>query len=437
MLRDARWVNDLPARELVPGDIIFVKVGDKVPADARILALKTTTFSTDEGSLTGESASVPKFLDPVEEDARIQSKTNMIFSGTMISNGAAYALVVDTGARTEIGKINEGVQEARQDHVKTPLAQKLDEFGNQLTYIIGAICLAVWAFSYPEFSNPVHGSVLKGALYYAKVAVALGVAAIPEGLPAVITLCLSLGTRRMAKRNVIVRKLPSVETLGCTTVICTDKTGTLTTNQMTCVSLVTLEDDGSAGARGHAALTEYAVSGVSYNPQGHVEGLSEQAAAQKGLEDVATVAALCNEARIVYQDGKFDRIGEPTEAALKVLVEKLPVAGVRRSEDPFVACGQHNTHWEQKYAKLATLEFSRDRKSMSVLARSWSGGGNRLFVKGAPDLLLNRCVGVGGGWDGVSVACTRHATYTTRTPPTPTLTTGARACGWRTARRSR
>jgi Ca2+-transporting ATPase len=218
-------VNDLPARELVPGDIIFVKVGDKVPADARILALKTTTFSTDEGSLTGESASVPKFLDPVDEDARIQSKTNMIFSGTMISNGAAYALVVDTGARTEIGKINEGVQEARQEQTKTPLALKLDEFGNQLTYIIGAICLAVWGFSYPEFSNPVHGSVLKGALYYAKVAVALGVAAIPEGLPAVITLCLSLGTRRMAKRNVIVRKLPSVETLGCTTVICTDKTG--------------------------------------------------------------------------------------------------------------------------------------------------------------------------------------------------------------------
>jgi P-type Ca2+ transporter type 2C len=394
VLRDARWVNDLPARDLVPGDIIFVKVGDKVPADARILALKTTTFSTDEGSLTGESASVPKFLDPVEEEARIQSKTNMIFSGTMISNGAAYALVVDTGARTEIGKINEGVQEAQQDHAKTPLALKLDEFGNQLTYIIGAICLAVWGFSYPEFSNPVHGSVLKGALYYAKVAVALGVAAIPEGLPAVITLCLSLGTRRMAKRNVIVRKLPSVETLGCTTVICTDKTGTLTTNQMTCVSLVTLEDDSSGAAAatkgGPAHLAEYKVEGVSYNPQGHVEGMTEAMASQKGMEDIATVCALCNEARIVFQDGKYDRIGEPTEAALKVLVEKLPVAGMARAEDPFVACNQYNSYWEQKYSKLATLEFSRDRKSMSVLARSWSGGGNRLFVKGAPDLLLNR-----------------------------------------------
>lgn len=238
------------------------------------------------------------------------------------------------------------------------------------------------------------------------MAVALGVAAIPEGLPAVITLCLSLGTRRMARRNVIVRKLPSVETLGCTTVICTDKTGTLTTNQMTCVSLVTLEDDGTAGAsKAHPSLTEYRVEGVSYNPQGHVEGLSEAAASQKGMEDVATVCALCNEAKIVFQDGKYDRIGEPTEAALKVLVEKLPIPGMTRNADPFVACSQHNAFWEQKYAKLATLEFSRDRKSMSVLARSWSGAGNRLFVKGAPDLLLNRWVGgcCGGGIVGVDV----------------------------------
>jgi Ca2+-transporting ATPase len=394
VLREGRWLNDLPARELVPGDIIFVRVGDKVPADARILALKTTTFSCDEGSLTGESASVSKFLDPVSEEARIQSKTNMIFSGTMISNGAAYALVVDTGARTEIGKINQGVEQAKQEQIKTPLAQKLDEFGNQLTYIIGGICLAVWCFSYPEFSNPVHGTTLKGALYYAKVAVALGVAAIPEGLPAVITLCLSLGTRRMAKRNVIVRKLPSVETLGCTTVICSDKTGTLTTNQMTCVSLVTLAEGGKA--EGGAVMSEFAVEGVSYNPSGAVEGLMPSGpgagnALPKGIEDIATIAALCNEAKIVFQDGKFERIGEPTEAALKVLVEKLHIPGEPRNEDPFVACSQYSKYWEGKYAKLATLEFSRDRKSMSVLCRPWNGGGNKLFVKGAPDLLVARC----------------------------------------------
>ncbi len=231
--------------------------------------------------------------------------------------------------------------------------------------------------------------------------------------------------------------------------------GTLTTNQMTCVSLVTLADDGTGGSKGHAALNEYTVEGVSYNPQGHVEGLSEQEAAQKGMEDVATVCALCNEARIVYQDGKYDRIGEPTEAALKVLVEKLPIPGMARAADPFVACNQYNSYWEQKYSKLATLEFSRDRKSMSVLARSWSGGGNRLFVKGAPDLLINRCVRLSASASALAFVfacvcmclpvCLPALSCTPRThvipPPSTTYTThthtAAPASGWPTARPSR
>ena len=145
-------------------------------------------------------------------------------------------------------------------------------FGEKLTYAIGAICLAVWAINVRNFWQPAFGAPWRGALYYLKVAVALGVAAIPEGLPAVITLCLSLGTRRMADRNVIVRKLPSVETLGCTTVICTDKTGTLTTNQMTVVALVMAQQKA---AQADDALREYPVDGVSYAPQGRVVGLVE------------------------------------------------------------------------------------------------------------------------------------------------------------------
>ena len=145
-------------------------------------------------------------------------------------------------------------------------------------------------------------------MYYLKVAVALGVAAIPEGLPAVITLCLSLGTRRMAARRVIVRQLPSVETLGCTTVICSDKTGTLTTNQMTVVAV-------AHPAKKAEQLTEYSVAGTSYAPQGEVAGLGKPG---KGMLDLASVCALCNQAVILYKDGKYERVGEPTEAALKV-----------------------------------------------------------------------------------------------------------------------
>jgi P-type E1-E2 ATPase len=176
--------------------------------------MKTNTFTTDEGSLTGESAGVSKTTDPVIVSATLSAKTNMVFSGTLVTGGACYAVVVGTGGATEIGMINAGVQAAKEDHTKTPLAQKLDEFGAQLTKLIGGICVLVWVMSMSKFNNPIFSSWAQGAVYYAKTAVALGVAAIPEGLPAVITLCLSLGTRRMAKRNVIVRKLSSVETLG-------------------------------------------------------------------------------------------------------------------------------------------------------------------------------------------------------------------------------
>ena len=248
VLRDGQWIDGIDASELVPGDVISFRVGDKISADARVLTLQTSTLSVDEGSLTGESVTVQKL--PGDEGlaaagAPVQDMRSVVFSGTMVTSGSGTAVVVRTGMDTEIGKIQKGVTEAKSEEQKTPLGQKLDEFGDTLTVIIGVICLAVWCVSIPKFDDPSFSSVWEGAVYYAKVAVALGVAAIPEGLPAVITLCLSLGTRRMAQRNVIVRKLPSVETLGCTSVICTDKTGTLTTNEMTAVSLVVMERDGS------------------------------------------------------------------------------------------------------------------------------------------------------------------------------------------------
>jgi len=398
-LRNGIWVSELPVAELVPGDIIYLRVGDKVPADSRIITMKTTTFSTDEGSLTGESTSVSKTLDPVEFNAGIASKTNMLFSGTMVTNGGCLAVVTSTGMMTEIGKINQSVQEASEHQMKTPLTEKVDEFGNQLTVIIGTICLSVFLVSIPKFNSPVFKSWFQGLVHYAKVSIALGVAAIPEGLPMVITLCLSLGTSRMAKKNVIVRKLSSVETLGCTSVICTDKTGTLTTNQMTAKLLVTFKKGQD---KRDVNLVEHEIDGVSYEPVGTIHGLQENSMNSITLQDFASICSLCNEAELEYKDGTFGRIGEPTEAALKVLVEKLGAGNaIMKSFHPNDLVNQCNNYWASKYEKLAVLEFSRNRKSMSVLCQTKVGSDgnvihmkkrqNRLFVKGAAEMVTTRC----------------------------------------------
>jgi len=410
VLRNGVLVPDVPSSELVPGDVVDVRVGDKVPADVRIIKLKTTTIKTDEGSLTGESETVLKQLEVVEKDVRIQGKLNMMFSGTTISNGAAIAVVTSTGMRTEIGKIQANVTEAKEDEEKTPLGQKIDAFGEQLARVIAAICVLVWIMNINQFSDPVHGGFWKGMIYYLKIAVALGVAAIPEGLPAVITLCLALGTRKMVKRNAVIRKLPSVETLGCCTVICSDKTGTLTTNQMTVVAMAY---PGKAAGK----LVEHEVEGTSYDPKGEVKGLPSPQ--PQGVLDLAKVCSLCNESVIRFQDGKYERMGEPTEAALKVLVEKIGLADAPRSSDPALACTQANAAWAAQNPQQAILEFNRERKSMSTLcgfstgeapaaasatgtpgrtlrsgkvAGSAGGSGkNMIFCKGAPESVLERC----------------------------------------------
>lgn len=403
VIRDGVSISDLPARELVPGDIVDLRVGDKVPADMRIISLKTSTVRVEQSSLTGESVAVLKSHQPVKKDIELQGKECMVFAGTVVVNGSFNSVVVSIGMNTEIGKIQSQIQEASLEETDTPLKKKLDEFGERLTKVIAVICILVWVINYEYFLSwdikngwptNVRFSFEK-CTYYFKIAVALAVAAIPEGLPAVITTCLALGTKKMAAKNAIVRKLPSVETLGCTTVICSDKTGTLTTNQMSVMELVV-----NGPALGETR--DFHVEGTTYNfEDGIIEGL-EVGNLDRNLQSFAEIAALCNDAGVSFKNGAFRAVGLPTEAALKIVVEKMGVpdpaaqslimeqrASVDSSADvESVELGCYDW-WSKRGSRLAILEFDRGRKSMSSIIRTEEGI-NKLLVKGAVENVLER-----------------------------------------------
>jgi len=406
----------IPARFLVPGDIVELRVGDKVPADMRLLSIVSSTLRVDQAQLTGESESVEKHTDPLPlnddptSDAAsyvIQSKTNMLFATTTVVNGMGRAVVVATGMDTEIGQIQQAVEKAAEEDDSTPLQKKLDEFGDMLSQVIMVICVVVWLINYKNFFYPIHGSVLQGCIYYFKIAVALAVAAIPEGLPTVITTCLALGTRKMAQKNAIVRRLPSVETLGCTSVICSDKTGTLTTGEMSCVIL---EMPGSS----ETDITEHNVTGITYSPCGTISpsprflAVGPGSSPQNGcpMSMVSKICSLCNTASIEYDVNlsQYKRVGEPTEASLVVMVEKIGLPDSasqkalveRRPVDAVETAQAVISHWKKQYTVFATLEFSRDRKSMSVITKALqnSSAPNELLVKGSPEGILSRCTHV-------------------------------------------
>uniref|UniRef100_A0AAY4A4Q8 Calcium-transporting ATPase n=1 Tax=Denticeps clupeoides TaxID=299321 RepID=A0AAY4A4Q8_9TELE len=392
--QDRKSVQRIKAKDIVPGDIVEVAVGDKVPADIRLTSIKSTTLRVDQSILTGESVSVIKHTDPVPDPRAVnQDKKNMLFSGTNIAAGKAVGVVVATGVNTEIGKIRDEMASTEQE--RTPLQQKLDEFGQQLSKVISLICIAVWIINIGHFNDPVHGgSWIRGAVYYFKIAVALAVAAIPEGLPAVITTCLALGTRRMAKKNAIVRSLPSVETLGCTSVICSDKTGTLTTNQMSvCRMFIIDKVHGDS-----CSLKEFSITGSTYSPEGQVfhEGKPVKCSQFDALVEVATICALCNDSSLDYNEAKgvYEKVGEATETALTCLVEKMNVFdNDLKHLSKIERANVCNSVVKQLMKKEFTLEFSRDRKSMSVYctpnkARPSTG---KMFVKGAPEGVIDRC----------------------------------------------
>ncbi|KAL9359520.1 hypothetical protein Peur_047643 [Populus x canadensis] len=416
----------LPATELVPGDIVEVSVGCKVPADMRMIEMLSNQLRADQAILTGESCSVEKELEvTIATNAVYQDKTNILFSGTVVVAGRARAVVVGVGANTAMGSIRDSM--LHTDDEVTPLKKKLDEFGTFLAKVITGICILVWIVNIGHFHDPSHGGFLRGAIHYFKIAVALAVAAIPEGLPAVVTTCLALGTKRMARLNAIVRSLPSVETLGCTTVICSDKTGTLTTNMMS-VSKICVVHSVHHGP----TIAEYSVSGTSYAPEGIIfgsSGMQIQFPAQlPSLLHVAMCSAICNESILQYNPdkGSYEKIGESTEVALRVLAEKVGLCSLAlfRAAQYYHSCSvglpgfdsmpsalhmlsKHerasycNHYWESQFKKVSVLEFSRDRKMMSVLCSQKQK--EIMFSKGAPESIVSRCSNILCNDDGSTV----------------------------------
>jgi len=398
---DKDGVQKIKSVEIVPGDVIEISVGDKVPADFRLIKIYSTTLRIDQSILTGESVSVIKHCDAVPDPRAVnQDKKNIVFSGTNVAAGKARGIVIGTGVNTAIGKISSAL--TKEEETKTPLQEKLDEFGEQLSKVITLICIAVWAINIGHFNDPAHGgSWIKGAVYYFKIAVALAVAAIPEGLPAVITTCLALGTRRMAAKNAIVRSLPSVETLGCTSVICSDKTGTLTTNMMSVCKMFTFKDASN--------FEEFEISGSSYEPIGDVShaGKRVKGADFVALEEISTISIMCNDSAIDFNDFKntFEKVGEATETALITLAEKINPYAVAKSGGRLESAKAVRKDMESKWKKDFTLEFSRDRKSMSTYCTPKKptrlGNAAKMFVKGAPEGVLDRCTHIRVGTDKV------------------------------------
>ncbi|MBD3248688.1 calcium-translocating P-type ATPase, SERCA-type [Candidatus Woesearchaeota archaeon] len=333
----------IDAKELVPGDIIMLETGEKVPADARLLEI--SNLQTQEAALTGKSTPVKKKQGVLDEDTGVADRKNMIFSGTVTTAGRAKAVITSTGMKTEIGKIAKMIQESKKEH--TPLQKKLKVLGERLGLAALIVCVIVF----------LTGVLLKyGVIYMLLVSISLAVAAIPEGLPAVVTISLALGVQRMVDRNALVRRLPSVETLGSTTVICTDKTGTLTLDQMTVRKIF-------------ANNETITVSGRGYEKEGNFYVDKDKADTNK-IEMLLKIGCLCNDAKL--REG--DIIGDPTEGSLLVSAAKA---------------GMDYEKLRDKYPRNDENQFTSKRKRMSTLHNM--DGKNMLLCKGAPDVILDLC----------------------------------------------
>lgn len=354
-VRRGDQVRVVPAVEVVPGDILELEAGDAVPADARLL--QTIHLATLEAALTGESLPITKDARAeLADDATIGDRSTMLFTGTSVMRGKGRALVVATGKDTELGKLSTLM--SSQEQGKTPLEEKLDHFGKRVLWACLAISALMFGWGLIRGEDRWHELLLE--------AVSLAVAAIPEGLPAITTITLALGMQRMAKKGAIIRKLAAVETLGSATVICTDKTGTLTQNEMTVREI-------------YAAAASFTVTGTGYDPHGDIvdgHGKVIDASASDGVRSLLATIALANTATLEKKEGAWRVVGDPTEGALLTLSAKggLPKESVVPS-----------------HQVVRELPFDSDRKRMTVIALDETGK-EIAHTKGSADVLIPRCV---------------------------------------------
>jgi magnesium-transporting ATPase (P-type) len=353
VLRDGKR-QVVPAENLVPGDVVLLRSGDKVPADLRLI--ETRELRIDEAMLTGESVPAEKTTETAVENTALGDRHGLAFSGTLATSGRGVGVVVATGDQTELGKISEMV--AQTHAITTPLIAQMNRFGHILAIVILIFAALTFAIGYfVGGGRPVD-------LFLA--AVALAVAAIPEGLPAIMTIVLAIGVQRMARRNAIIRRLPAVDTLGALTTICSDKTGTLTRNEMTVTTLVTA--DG-----------KFEASGVGYEPQGEIrrDGRPVEIEKEPVLAHFVQAGLLCNDADLRREDSRWRPEGDPMEAALITLAMK---AGLKTEEE------------RDSWPVLDTIPFESANRFMASLHRAGKNrDGNLIFVKGAPERVLSMC----------------------------------------------
>ncbi|HEX9146885.1 MAG TPA: HAD-IC family P-type ATPase, partial [Candidatus Binatia bacterium] len=359
--------QSIPAAEVVPGDIILIGEGDTVPADGRLI--QSTALQTAEAALTGESLPVSKDIAPIIEEVGLGDRHNMVFSGTAATYGRGKAVVVATGMKTEMGRIAGMLKEAPKE--TTPLQRELDRVGKLLGLIVVAIAVVMIATILIVEDVSGFSAILDVLI----LGVALAVAAVPEGLPAVVTAVLALGVQRMAKRNAIVRHLAAVETLGSANVIASDKTGTLTKNEMTVRAVVT--------ASGRVSL-----SGTGYMPKGEVsldraEAIADDRQSVVGgalrieLERALAVGDRANNAELHEREGRWTVQGDPTEGALVVAARKA---------------GLEDEALDLRFERVGEVPFSSERKLMTTIHTDAQRQERLLvFTKGAPDILLARC----------------------------------------------